>query len=957
MTLLRDGESIRSGWGRLPPFPTRPHLIWGDGGAAEPLATRAIPQDRFGRAGVVMHGLIRRLAIAAGAAALTLGTAAGAAITTATPAQADLGSCTGTCTFSSPLPAGEPDGVNPCFNDTYTVPADITVLHVTAIGQGGFGGESAGGSAFSGGGGGNGEKVETYLAVTPGEQLDVSAGDNGYGGLNGDPIDDNGGIGGDPSYISTEVEPSGAVESPCATGGFLVIAGGGGGGGGGAVFGNGGGGGDAGFSTGANGGGGETPPDNGGGGGGGTQTAGGSAGGQGPSSNNMAEPGSFLQGGCADVVFFLALGKDVCGGGVGTNQVNDTGGGGGGGYYGGGGGGDANNGGAGGGGGGSSFVDPSSVYFPLTNGSLTVSQGTTSGSQSVSITPVILPPGLPTNVNAIAGNQQATVSFSPPAYDGGAPVQYYTVYTFNVLDPLVLASLPHVQVTSSPVTIKGLIPGRYIFYVSATNQVGAGGTTTGQTAPVGVYRLPNQAVITSAMAGDGTVTVTASPAPSDESPHSGVYNPITKYTVVVRAGVGVTSGPSVATNYGTVTPVTDPNTGLTTYNSPPITVSGLTDGTNYTVTVYATNPAGDGPESKPAVVFPETVPGAPTNATATNATLPGAAAGTVNVSFTPPASNGGGGIASYTAVSSPGGITATGSGSPIQVTGLSIGTSYTFTVYATNPAGNGPPSDPSNAVTPAPLPSPPQVPGAVAVDVAPQPSSLPPPSPDLGAAYVSCLPPASNGGSPIVSYTVTSSPGGITATGSSCPVLVTGLTAGTPYTFTVTATNADGGTSQPSQSTTKVIPRVAPGGPEPANDNFAKAQAISGTSGSVSGTNVGATVETNEPNIQDNRGGASVWYKWVVPATGTYQFDTCTANPDVAAIIGAFTGNSVGNLTEYPGPGPSLDSCPGGEAGAIQIINPIAGQTIYIKFDGLNPDSNANPPYVGAFTLEWKQIS
>ena len=55
------------------------------------------------------------------------------------------------------------------------------------------------------------------------------------------------------------------------------------------------------------------------------------------------------------------------------------------------------------------------------------------------------------------------------------------------------------------------------------------------------------------------------------------------------------------------------------------------------------------------------------------------------------------------AVSSPGGITATGSGSPIQVTGLSIGISYTFTVYATNSSGNGPASDPSNAVTPAPI--------------------------------------------------------------------------------------------------------------------------------------------------------------------------------------------------------------------------------------------------------------
>jgi hypothetical protein len=35
----------------------------------------------------------------------------------------------------------------------------------------------------------------------------------------------------------------------------------------------------------------------------------------------------------------------------------------------------------------------------------------------------------------------------------------------------------------------------------------------------------------------------------------------------------------------------------------------------------------------------------------------------------------------------------------------------------------------------------------------------------------------------------------------------------------------------------------------------------------------------------------------------------------------------------------------------------VPRQTIYIKFDGFNPDTNANPPYVGVFTLEWKQIS
>ena len=76
------------------------------------------------------------------------------------------------------------------------------------------------------------------------------------------------------------------------------------------------------------------------------------------------------------------------------------------------------------------------------------------------------------------------------------------------------------------------------------------------------------------------------------------------------------------------------------------------------------------------------------------------------------------------------------------VTGLTNGTSYTFTVAATNAIGTGPASAPSNAVTPNALPG----------------------RADRGdgdrrqrSATVRWTAPSSNGGSAITSYTVTPS--------------------------------------------------------------------------------------------------------------------------------------------------------------------------------------------------------
>jgi FtsP/CotA-like multicopper oxidase with cupredoxin domain len=186
---------------------------------------------------------------------------------------------------------------------------------------------------------------------------------------------------------------------------------------------------------------------------------------------------------------------------------------------------------------------------------------------------------------------------------------------------------------------------------------------------------------------------------------------------------------------------------------------------------------------------------------ATNVTAVAASSAAV-VSFTPGLTGGvpgpytlgdggpadfGPGTLTYTVTSNPGGIFVTGSGSPLTVTGLTNGVSYTFTVTSTNGAGSVT-SAASNAVVPALVPD--------------APTSVVATGQGQDQALVSFQAPADNG-SPITLYTVTSNPGQITATGTASPILVTGLTDGTPFTFTVVATNAIG--DSPASAPSNVI--------------------------------------------------------------------------------------------------------------------------------------------------------
>lgn len=92
----------------------------------------------------------------------------------------------------------------------------------------------------------------------------------------------------------------------------------------------------------------------------------------------------------------------------------------------------------------------------------------------------------------------------------------------------------------------------------------------------------------------------------------------------------------------------------------------------------------------------------------------------------------------------------------------------------------------------------------------------------------------------------------------------------------------------------------------PGNNNFATAQTISGGSGIVAGTNIGATVESFEPlewsanpapsNPYPNINAspiASVWYKWTCPATDSYFFSTESSATDFMSVVDVFTADTT----------------------------------------------------------------
>jgi len=283
--------------------------------------------------------------------------------------------------------------------------------------------------------------------------------------------------------------------------------------------------------------------------------------------------------------------------------------------------------------------------------------------------------------------------------------------------------------------------------LTGADAVVAGSAWQGAWGAYSALALPLAPTLSSSVTvGDGSLSVSwTAPSPLRE---------ISAYTVVARSG-----GTRVTKAVGSGTIST--------------TITGLVNGSTYSVTVYGTNATGDGPESNSVSATPSTTPGTPTSIDA-QPTASG-----LTVTWAVPASTGGAAILDYRVkVVTSGSSASASSGTQVATRdvsgsfsasfnssdGLSAGTSYDVYIWARNSQGFSATAATDTAIVPG-RPSKPETVTAVA---------------SVGAAEVSWSEPLSDGGLAIASYVIRAyAVGGVSA-------LVTRVVAASPRTGSIT---------------------------------------------------------------------------------------------------------------------------------------------------------------------------
>jgi len=154
-------------------------------------------------------------------------------------------------------------------------------------------------------------------------------------------------------------------------------------------------------------------------------------------------------------------------------------------------------------------------------------------------------------------------------------------------------------------------------------------------------------------------------------------------------------------------------------------------------------------------------------------------------------------------------------------------------------------------------------------------------------------------------------------------------TAGTTYHIAVGGLNATYGRIQLS-----INPRW--------NDPFDSPLSLSGVSGSVSVTSVGATRQTGEPTHAGVLGTNSVWFRWTAPQSAPWIFDTYGSSFDT--LLAVYTGNAINALTTIA----ANDNLAVGIPISRVNFNAVSNTTYLIALDGRAGASGS-----GLATLNW----
>ncbi|HET9443625.1 MAG TPA: hypothetical protein VFO65_09890, partial [Acidimicrobiales bacterium] len=150
---------------------------------------------------------------------------------------------------------------------------------------------------------------------------------------------------------------------------------------------------------------------------------------------------------------------------------------------------------------------------------------------------------------------------------------------------------------------------------------------------------------------------------------------------------------------------------------------------------------------------------------------------------------------------------------------------------------------------------------------------------------------------------------------------------------------------------TSLLVLAPPAGAAPSNDALLNAVVITGEHADLTGSNVGATRQSSEPDHAGRPGNSSVWFKWTAPTTAWTTVDTCGSS--ISTVLAVYTGPNVTALTEVAASGYSHrpHRCQDTFHGAVHFAA-TAGVTYNIAVDSYFTDVEGafelhlNPPPV-----------